>query len=142
MELERWAELSAAISAVAVGFGRHKGDQHSTAVIVRVHTWAALHDRPVSWACDPRNWKARTRPAELPDQSTMSRRTRREDFMAFLERVGERLNGKAKPGVGGGGGRKAAGVAQPQHRPRRHLVARRGPHQPGVQVARGFLGEP
>ena len=99
MELERWAELSAAISAVAVGFRRHKGDQHSTAVIVRVHTWAALHDRPVSWACDPRNWKRSARPAELPDQSTMSRRTRREDFMAFLERVGRRLNGKAKPGL-------------------------------------------
>src|SRR3954463_15194929 len=147
MELERWAELSAAISAVAVGFGRHKGDQHTTAVTVRVHTWAALHDRPVSWACDPRNWKRSTRPAELPDQSTMSRRTRREDFMAFLERVGKRLNGKAAAGVGwggsaseagggGGGGegaqKKAAGVAQPQHRPRRHLEPGREPHEPGV----------
>src|SRR3954468_19663612 len=118
MELERWAELSAAISAVAVGFGRHKGDQHTTAVIVRVHTWAALHDRSVSWACDPRNWKRSTRPAELPDQSTMSRRTRREDFMAFLERVGERLNGKAKPGLVKVGERETAGAVQ--HNQQRH----------------------
>src|SRR3954464_5026122 len=103
MELERWAELSAAISAVAVGFRRHKGDRHSTAVIVRVHTWAALHDRPISWACEPGNWKARTRPAGLPDQSTMSRRTRREDFTAFQARVGERLNGRPVPGLVGGG---------------------------------------
>lgn len=99
MELERWAELSAAISAVAVGFGRHKGDQHSTALVVRVHTWAALHDRPVSWACKARNWTARTRPEELPDQSTMSRRTRRADFEEFQRRVGARMNGRPRPGL-------------------------------------------
>ncbi len=99
MELERWAELSAAVSAVAVGFGRHKRDRHCTALVVRVYLWAALFDRPISWACRAKNWKPSTRPAELPDQSTMSRRTRREDFMAFLERVGARLNGKAVPGL-------------------------------------------
>src|ERR687895_2446594 len=97
MELERWAELSAAISAVAVGFERHKRDQHSTALVVRVHTWAALHDRPVSWACDPGNWTPRTRPAALPDQSTMSRRTRRADVYKFQRLVGVRMNGGPKP---------------------------------------------
>lgn len=94
MELERWAELSAAISAVAASFERHKKDRHCTALIVRVHTWAALHDRPVSWACKPGNWTDRTRPQALPDQSTMSRRTRRDDFQDFQRRVGRRLNGK------------------------------------------------
>lgn len=93
MELERWAELSAAMSAVAAGFGRHKRDRHSTALVVRVHTWAALHDRPVCWACDARNWTPRTRPAALPDQSTMSRRVRRADFEEFQRRVGVRMNG-------------------------------------------------
>ncbi len=99
MELERWAELSAAISAVAAGFGRHKRDRHPTALVVRVHTWAALHDRPVSWACDPGNWTAATRPAALPDQSTMSRRTRRADFEQFQRRVGVRMNGRPKPSL-------------------------------------------
>jgi len=97
MELECWAELSAAISAVAVNFKRHERDQHSTALIVRVHTWAALHDRPISWACKPKCWTNRTRPARLPDQSTMSRRTRRADFEQFQHRVGQRMNGKPKP---------------------------------------------
>ena len=97
MELERWAELSAAISAVAVGWERHKRDQHSTALIVRVHTWAALHDRPIGWACQPGNWTARTRPEQLPGQSTMSRRTRRADFTAFQRRVGRRMNGEPDP---------------------------------------------
>jgi hypothetical protein len=99
MELERWAVLSVAISAVAVGFERHERDQHSTALIVRVHTWAALHDRPISWACLPENWTARTRPEALPDQSTMSRRTRRADFGKFQQRVGRHLNGKPKPAL-------------------------------------------
>ena len=99
MELERWSELSAAISAVAVGFGRHKRDRHPTALIVRVHTWAALHDRPVCWACDAGNWTPRTRPEVLPDQSTMSRRVRRADFEQFQRRVGVRLNGKPEPSL-------------------------------------------
>jgi hypothetical protein len=103
MELERWAELSAAVSAVGASWKRQPRDRYSTALIVRVHLWAALFDRPISWACDARNWRAATRPEQLPDQSTMSRRTRRADFMAFLTRVGERLNG----------GRAAAAAAAP-----------------------------
>jgi hypothetical protein len=99
MELELWSETSAAISAIAGSWERHSRDQHPTALIVRVYHWAALHDRPISWACKPKNWKSSARPAALPDQSTMSRRARRADFMQFLERVGERLNGKTKPSL-------------------------------------------
>jgi hypothetical protein len=97
MELELWSEISAAISAVATAWPHRSRDTYSTASIVRVHQWAVLHDRPTSWACKPKNWPSNIRPKELPDQSTMSRRTRREDFMAFLERVGQRLNGKTEP---------------------------------------------
>ena len=44
--------------------------------IVAVYFWAVLHDRPVSWACDPGNWptKLRKRLRRLPSQPTMSRR--------------------------------------------------------------------
>jgi hypothetical protein len=97
MELELWSEASAAMSGVATNWPRHPRDQYSTAAVVRVHQWACLHDRPVHWACKPENWPAAVRPEELPDQSTMSRRTRRDDFMQFLQRVGERLNGKVEP---------------------------------------------
>jgi hypothetical protein len=96
MELELWAETSAAISAVAVNWARHPRDQHSTALIVRVYHWACLHDRPINWACQPANWKPAVRPEFLPDQSTMSRRTCRVDFWQFLQRVGQRMNGKAQ----------------------------------------------
>jgi hypothetical protein len=97
MELELWAETSAAISAVAVDWARHPRDRHSTALIVRVYHWACLHDRPVSWACEPAHWTPSARPAALPDQSTVSRRARRADFGRFLERVGARLNGRPGP---------------------------------------------
>jgi hypothetical protein len=97
MELERWAELSAAISAVAANFKRHARDRYSTALIVRVHLWAALFDRPLAWACEAKNWRPHTRPHQLPGQSTMSRRTRRKDFEAFQALVGERMNGKLRP---------------------------------------------
>jgi hypothetical protein len=97
MDLELWAETSAAISAVAAGFERHPRDQHSTALIVRVYHWACLRGWPVSWACRAEGWDRSVRPAVLPDQSTMSRRTRRADFWEFLQRVGERMKGKTKP---------------------------------------------
>lgn len=99
MELELWSEVSDAISAVAVKWPRHARDQHSTATIVRVYHWACLHDRPVSWACQAGNWTPQTRPDILPDQSTMSRRTRRDDFESFLQRVGKRMNGRSKPAM-------------------------------------------
>jgi hypothetical protein len=97
MELELWAEVSAAISAVGSTWKRLTRLIHPTALIVRVYHWACLHDRPINWACQPQNWTPATRPEELPDQSTMSRRARDKDFWAFLQRVGERMNGNADP---------------------------------------------
>jgi hypothetical protein len=46
------------------------------------------------WACDPDNWDRISRPECLPDQSTMSRRTRTRLFQEFLVTLARRLNGK------------------------------------------------
>jgi IS5 family transposase len=94
-----WAELSAAISRVDVNWRDDPRLVHRTATIVRVHLWAVVHDRPISWACDPRRWEARARPARLPDQSTMSRRTRGRhgrQFHAFLDAVAAVLDGPSR----------------------------------------------
>jgi hypothetical protein len=99
MELELWSETSAAISAVAARWPRHPRDQYSTALIVRVYHWACLHSRPICWACNPAAWALAQRPAVLPDQSTLSRRTRRADFEQFLQRVGQRMNDKVQPAM-------------------------------------------
>jgi hypothetical protein len=95
MERERWAELSAAVSKVDAAWKDSSRYTHRTAVIVRVHLWAAAHDRPISWACEPENWDGRRRPEKLPDQSTMSRRTRGKHgkrFEEFLEAVSREMN--------------------------------------------------
>lgn len=96
MELEHWALVSAAISQVQRTRPPSPRDTHSTALIVRVHLWSALHDRPGDWACRGQNWNDPTRPRRLPDQSTLSRRMRRRDFEPFLAALHRRLNGKAK----------------------------------------------
>lgn len=96
MELELWSVLSQAICDVAPRAKANVRDTHPTALIVRVYLWVCLHDRPVSWGCDKRNWSERTCPSQLPDQSTLSRRIRREDFDAFLLLMTRQLNGKAK----------------------------------------------
>jgi hypothetical protein len=60
---------------------------HSTSLIVKVHLWAVLHDRPTCWACNPDHWDPRTRPAVLPDQSTLSRRLRTDAFGRFMDQL-------------------------------------------------------
>jgi len=55
--------------------------------IVLVYLWSVLHDRPVSWACDRRNWPAALLAFELPSDTTMSRRLRTVGVRQLLERV-------------------------------------------------------
>ena len=56
MERELWSELSAAVAEADASWLEPRRYVHPTAAIVRVHLWAALHDRPVSWACKPAHW--------------------------------------------------------------------------------------
>lgn len=53
--------------------------------IVMVYLWAVLHERPTSWACDPRNWPDELRPNPLPSQSTMSRRLRTTEVQCLIQ---------------------------------------------------------
>ena len=99
MEREIWAGLSQAICDVAARWKESARFTHPTALIVRVHLWSVLHDRPTSWACHAGSWDARTRPATLPDQSTMSRRQRSDSFERFMTAVGKRLAGKPSASV-------------------------------------------
>ncbi len=96
VELELWSELSQAICAVAGQAEFNPRDTDPTALIARVYLWSVLHDRPVIWDCDPRHWTTQTGPEPLPAQSTLTRRIRRPDFQAFLNLMGQHLNGRAK----------------------------------------------
>lgn len=95
MEHEHWAQLSAGVSDVARSTKRDARHSHDISVVIRVYLWSVLHDRPVYWACNHRNWWPRTRPDKLPSQSTMSRRIRTEAFDQFMSALGRRLRGSA-----------------------------------------------
>lgn len=62
----------------------------SDRVIIMVVIWAVLHDRPISWACQPENWPGSARPDRLPHASTMSRRLRTPALAVEMERVFQR----------------------------------------------------
>jgi hypothetical protein len=59
----------------------------SDSQIVGVYLWAVLHDRAVSWACDPRNWPAGLWKGKLPSQPTMSRRLRTVEVQFLLQQM-------------------------------------------------------
>ena len=74
MERKLWPLLYHELRETANDF-RQKYVQIPGWVLVAVSLWAALHDRPVAWACDARNWSTTgLRPRKLPSPSTMSRR--------------------------------------------------------------------
>lgn len=91
MERELWPPLYHLLHEVGTAFSQ-KHAQHPPWVIVAVWHWAALHDRPVSWACDSGNWAATTlRPARLPSPATLSRRLRSLAVGFLLRAVADRL---------------------------------------------------
>jgi len=99
MERELWPLLYHELQAAAAEF-RQKYVQYQPWAVAAVLLWAALHDRPVSWACDGRNWSTtRLRPAALPSQPTVSRRTRRAGFGLFLNWLSGRFRGHGWPGL-------------------------------------------
>lgn len=99
MDRELWQILSHAMFDVARAFPRSNRQSYSTHLIVRVYLWSVLHDRPVLWSTNPRNWPRQTRPKMLPDQSTMSRRLRRDSTQRFLAKLAQRVAGPAEPAL-------------------------------------------
>ena len=72
MERELWKQLY----ALAVELDKAWGNKlYRDSVIVGVLLWAAIHDRPISWACNACNW-CNELDFRIPSQSTMSRRSR------------------------------------------------------------------
>lgn len=90
MERELWIVLY----HMALASDKLTKAYYRPAVIVGVYAWAVLHDRPVSWACQRRNWPAKLLEEPcfcLPSQSTMSRRLRQLQTEHVLEEVSQWL---------------------------------------------------
>lgn len=96
MERDQWLEVSQAINYVARTWKESKHYRHPTALIVRVYLWAATHEHSINWASSKANWPHPYGPAERPDQSTMSRRSRQPDTWEFMKAVGKKLSGASQ----------------------------------------------
>jgi hypothetical protein len=97
MERELWKIVYTKLKWVARYFDQ-RYVQFPAWRIAAVLLWAALHDRPVSWACNKRNWSTtRLKPGRLPSQATMSRRARKTSFALFLNALTDELKGTGPP---------------------------------------------
>lgn len=84
MECELWPDLYHSIRLAGGGF-HQKSVQYQPWLIVMVVVWAALHDRPISWACQAKNWRTtKLRPLKLPSDSTISKRAKSAGVAMFL----------------------------------------------------------
>jgi DDE family transposase len=61
--------------------------KYSSADILVVYFWAAVHDQPMCWAVDKLSWPVDLRPECLPSQSTMSRRMRHSDVQQLMTQI-------------------------------------------------------
>jgi hypothetical protein len=99
MERELWPPLYHLLRDVAKGF-RQKYVQHPPWVLVAVMLWAALHDRPVSWACQQRHWSTTTlKPRRLPSPSTLSRRVDSVGVGLLWRALEQRLRDSGQPAL-------------------------------------------
>jgi hypothetical protein len=99
MERELWPTLYRLLRDEGAAFAQ-KSVQYPPWLIAAVLFWAALHDRPRSWACDPRNWTTTTlRPAALPSPSAISRRSRSLAVGLLMRAVQDRLRQAAEPAL-------------------------------------------
>jgi hypothetical protein len=99
MERELWPPLYRLLREVGKDF-RQKHVQHPPWVLVAVMLWAALHDRPISWACQQRHWNTtRLRPWRLPSPSTMSRRIDTVGIGLLCNALEQRLRDSGVPAL-------------------------------------------
>jgi hypothetical protein len=97
MERELWRVVYHRLKRVARGFDQRYVQLQAWRVAAAL-LWAALHDRPVSWACDKRNWATtRLKPGRLRSPATVSRRSRKTSFHLFLNAVAAHLRGPGPP---------------------------------------------
>jgi hypothetical protein len=84
MERELWLALYQFVMGSSV---RGKGWRYTTGAIAMVYFWAAVHDRPMSWATQKDHWPDDLRPPRLPSQSQLSRRMRGGDMVELMTEV-------------------------------------------------------
>ena len=91
MERELWPLLYPLIHETANDF-HQKYVRYQPWLLVSVLLWAALHDRPIAWACQRRHWSTTTlQPLTLPSPATLSRRLDSIGVGLFFNALEQRL---------------------------------------------------
>jgi len=99
MERKLWPVLYRAVRQVGLRM-KQKGVRYQPWMIAAVMLWAALHDRPRSWACMKANWSStRLRLVQLPSPSVLSRRVDSVGMGIFWRMLEEALRGTAFSGL-------------------------------------------
>ena len=99
MERELWPLLYPLFRQTAKDF-HQKCVHYQPWMLVTVFLWAALHDRPIAWACQRRHWNTTTlRPLTLPSPSTMSRRIDGTGVGLFWNALEKRLRDSKVPAL-------------------------------------------
>ena len=97
MERELWPLLYRLLQSVAKDF-HQKNVTFQPWILAAVLLWAALHDRPPSWACQEQNWSTtRLRPVQLPSPATLSRRLYSVGTGLFLRALEQRIRDSGQP---------------------------------------------
>lgn len=91
MERELWTLVVGALRRTPPT--RPRNAVYTDRQILAVVLWAALHDRPVSWACRRGSWPFQAWRRAWPDQSTVSRRMGRLGMLGLLERLLDLVQG-------------------------------------------------
>lgn len=73
--------------------------EFSDRMIVAVHYWSVIHDRPTSWACRKKHWPPHLRKQTLPSPATMSRRLRTARVMTLLDVLERKVLAPKEPGL-------------------------------------------
>lgn len=88
MEDQLYKQLYQLVMQLASVWGKRPHVQFTDAWILLVFLWAALHDRPRCWACEPRNWPTSLladRP--LPSPGCLCQRMRQMSLQLFFDAV-------------------------------------------------------
>jgi hypothetical protein len=98
MEREEWSALVFLVTRVlpATCGPRFTFTEHD---IVLTYLWAVVHNQPVSWASRPAHWPPELCPPRLPTPATLSRRLRRPEVVAGLQRLLRHLHRGRRRGL-------------------------------------------
>jgi len=99
MERELWPPLYQALRTVAKDF-HQKYVSYQPWVLLAVLLWAALHDRTLFWACQPRHWSTtKLRPLRLPSPAVLYRRIDGLAVAALLHALEQYLRAHQQQGL-------------------------------------------